>query len=180
MTCNILALPALLIRIQLSDWGDVFADRAARSWMKPGRNMLGWEMGDWGHSKRSRMLLLALSLRHGNGLLLPSVKYKLQRLKHELRWVLVRLFWLFTHFKTCMPYFSLGPSGCSCLIRLEGLQLEITCVAWCSISLYDFGNKEDYHGFICKEIRTAVSILVSIILAFLALIEFCCHLVLST
>lgn len=149
----------------------------------------GWSLGEacWGGSWETGAIPKGagcFSLHLASGMEMaysfPQSNKKLQRLKHELRWVLVRLFWLFTHFKTCMPYFSLGPPGCSCLIRLEGLQFEITCVAWCSISLYDFGNTEDYHGFICKEIRTAVSILVSIILAFLALIEFCYHLVLST
>lgn len=57
------------------------------------------------------------------------------------------------HFKMYMPCFSLVPSGCLCLIRLEGLQFEITYVAWCPISLYDFGNKANYHGFLCKQIR---------------------------
>lgn len=83
----------------------------------------------------------------------PQSEKELQRLKHTPGWLLMRLFCLFIYFKIYMPYFSLWPSGHLCLIRLEGLQLKITYAAWCSVSLYDFGNKADYHGFMCKQIR---------------------------
>lgn len=83
----------------------------------------------------------------------PQSKKELQRLKHTLGWLLMRLFCLFIHFKIYMTYFSLRTSGCLCLIRLEGLQFKITYAAWCPISLYDFGNKADYRGFMCKQIR---------------------------
>lgn len=71
----------------------------------------------------------------------------------QLGWLLMRLFCLFIHFKIYMPYFSLRPSGHLCLIRLEGLQFEITYAAWCPISLCGLGNKVDYCGFMCKQIR---------------------------
>lgn len=41
---------------------------------KPRKSMLGRELGDRGHSRRSRMHFLVLSLRHRHGLLLLSVK----------------------------------------------------------------------------------------------------------
>lgn len=150
MTYNVLAFPALLPLNQLADCRDVFAKRVARNCTKPGRRVLGWELGDRGHSRRSRMLFIVLSLRHRHGLLLPSVK---KGTSEQLGWLLMRLFCLFIHFKIYMPYFSLRPSGHLCLIRLEGLQFEITYAASCPISLCGFGNKVDYRGFMCKQIR---------------------------
>lgn len=125
MTCNILALPALLIRIHLSDGGDVLQREQPVAGRSLGEAHWG---GSWGTGvipKGAGCFSLHLASGMEMAYSFPQSNKKFQRLKHKLRWVLVRLFWLFIHFKMCMPYFSLGPSGCSCLIRLEGLQFEI-------------------------------------------------------
>lgn len=107
-------------------------------------------------------------------------KMELQRLNHTLGRLLMRLFCLFIHFNLYMPYFSLGPSGHLCLIRLEGLQFGLPMPLGAQFLYMTLAIKQITVGLCASKLRIDVSILVNPVPTFLALIEFHHHRVLST